>query len=87
MGRRDEGTKDGTTGQGAGSLQHVDSLGVPMSPEPHVPRHRTGHIRGLISTERTRAAKNRHLALSVYRLRKVMCRIVRFVDTSSLILK
>jgi hypothetical protein len=30
----------------------VTSLGVPMSPIPHVPRHRTGHIRGLISTER-----------------------------------
>jgi hypothetical protein len=31
----------------------VDSLNVPTSPVPHVPRHRTGHIRGLVSTERT----------------------------------
>jgi hypothetical protein len=30
----------------------VTSLDVPMSPRPHVPRHRTGHIPGLISTER-----------------------------------
>jgi hypothetical protein len=38
----------------------VISLGVPMSPVPHVPRHRTGHIRGLISTERTHTHENPH---------------------------
>jgi hypothetical protein len=36
----------------------VDSLGVPMSPKPHVSRHRTEHIRGLISTERTHSHEN-----------------------------
>jgi hypothetical protein len=36
-----------------GSYGDVDSLGVPMSPMPHVSRHRTEHIRGLIYTERT----------------------------------
>jgi hypothetical protein len=36
----------------------VVSLDVPMSPEPHVTRHRTGHIRGLISTERTHTYEN-----------------------------
>jgi hypothetical protein len=36
----------------------VGSLGVPTSPVPHVPRHRTGHIRGLVSTERTHSHEN-----------------------------
>jgi hypothetical protein len=44
---------------GHGIAVNVVSLGVPMSPKPHVPRHWTGHIRGLISTERTRSHQYR----------------------------
>jgi hypothetical protein len=48
----------------------VGSLGVPMSPVPHVPRHRTGHIRGLISTERTQSQTNHPHAFCVLALHK-----------------
>jgi hypothetical protein len=37
-----------------------------MSPIPHVPRHRTGHIRGLISTERNTFPEVPCPCLSVY---------------------
>jgi hypothetical protein len=49
----------------------VDSLNVPTSPLPHVPRHRTGHIRGratgtvAISTERTQSLENHPLTFCV----------------------
>jgi hypothetical protein len=48
------GSLGGDERRGHGFSGDVDSLGVPMSPMPHVSRHRTEHIRGLISTERTR---------------------------------
>jgi putative MATE family efflux protein len=51
-----EGRRNGD-GSPSGS---VVSLGGPMSPSPHVPRHRTGHIRGLISTERTHPQRVSH---------------------------
>jgi hypothetical protein len=54
----------------------VDSLGVPMCPDPHVPRHRTGHIqRSCARHERYlhrtyTSPENPCLRLSVYRLFK-----------------
>jgi hypothetical protein len=57
---------NGTKGEGITPSVGVVSLGVPMSAVPHVPRHRTGHIRGLISTERTHPQRELCPRLSVY---------------------